>query len=212
MRNITKSAEPVSLTAWRATDPTDYNGYKEKDVLRDSLAREQRGICCYCQCRIRPEIGSMKVEHWHSHDRFPNERLVYRNLLGGCMGGEGTRGRDQHCDTYKGDKGLCLNPADPSYDIEAVIHFLNDGRVTSTYAPLDKELNSVLNLNQEFLQNNRKRVLESFKLLLRKKGTLNRGEWEHLLERWTGRNHDGELEPYCGVIIYWIRKRLAREA
>jgi uncharacterized protein (TIGR02646 family) len=211
MRNIIKRPEPAGLTAWRATNPTDYNGYRDMDTLRDSLATEQCGICCYCQCRIYSAYNLIKVEHWHSHDQYPQERLVYRNLLGACLGGKGKPGTDQHCDTYKGDKDLCRNPADPAHNVEAVIQFLSDGRVTSSNALLEEQLNSVLNLNHSFLRNNRKQVLKSFiELLQRRSGRLNRGEWQHLLDDWSGANHKDALRPYCGVIIYWVNKHLAR--
>lgn len=156
MRNITKDPEPPSLTAWRATNPTDYNGYPDKDELRESLEAEQRGLCCYCQSRIRAEIGAMKIEHWASHSGHPNLRLVYSNLLGSCMGGEGKPGRDQHCDTYKGERDLCRNPADPSHDVETVLQFLNDGRITSSNQLFKEQLDSVLNLNHPFLVNQRR--------------------------------------------------------
>jgi len=213
MRNITKGPEPTSLTAWRATNPRDYNGYQDKDAIRDSLIAEQRGICCYCQSRIRPEIGSIKIEHWASHSGHPDLRLVYSNLLGACMGGEGKPGRDQHCDTYKGEQDLCRNPAVYSHDVEVVLRYLNDGRITSSNELFNEQLNSVLNLNHPFLMNSRKEVLDSLKTMLRiRGGTLRQSEWEQILEDWTGANHDGELRPYCNVIIYWVRKHLARSS
>jgi uncharacterized protein (TIGR02646 family) len=211
MRNISKKAEPRSLTTWRATNSTDYNGYQDKDTLRDALVAEQRGICCYCQSRIYPAFNLMKVEHWHSHKHYPQERLVYRNLLGVCLGGQGKPGKVQHCDTYKSDKDLCRNPADPAHNVDAVIHYLSDGRITSSVDELNEQLDSVLNLNLESLKESRKRQLESFiKLLQRKSGRLNRAFWQQLLDRETGANHDLELRPYCGVIVYWVRKHLAR--
>ncbi len=212
MRKISKQSEPTSLIAWRATNPTDYNGYMDKNTLRDSLVSEQRGICCYCQCRIHSGYNRMKVEHWQSHERYPQERLVYRNLLGACLGGHGMPGRFQHCDTYKGDRDLCRNPADPDHNVDALIRYLSDGRVTSSNEELKEQLDSVLNLNLESLVESRKQQLVSFiKLLHLKPGQLNRAFWQRLLDRETGANHDRELRPFCGVIIYWARKHLERK-
>jgi uncharacterized protein (TIGR02646 family) len=211
MRNITKRPEPPTLTAWRATNPTDFDGYQDKDTLRDSLAAEQRAICCYCQSRIRPEIGSMKIEHWASHSGHLNLRLVYSNLLGACMGREGKPGRDQHCDTYKGDKDLCRNPAEPAHDVEAVLHYLIDGRMASSNELFNEQLNSVLNLNHPFLMNARKQELNSLKELLRiRGGALSRRQWERLIEERSGANDNGNLRPYCNVVLYWARRHLAR--
>jgi hypothetical protein len=47
MRNIAKGAEPQSLTAHRARTHSTYNNYREMQELRESLVREQRGLCCY---------------------------------------------------------------------------------------------------------------------------------------------------------------------
>jgi uncharacterized protein (TIGR02646 family) len=211
MRNITKQPEPASLTAWRQTNPTDYNGYAYKDGLRDSLVYEQRGICCYCQCRIYSSYDTMKIEHWASHRHYPQQRLVYRNLLGACLGGKGKPGTNQYCDSFKGEQELCRNPADPAHDVETVMHFKNDGSVTSTNAQLNEELNSVLNLNDDFLKNNRIGALESFKVLyLKRDANFTRNDWQRLLDDWSGANHNGELRPYCGVVIYWLKKRIAR--
>jgi hypothetical protein len=69
----------------------------------------------------------------------------------------------------------------------------------------------VLNLNHPLLVNQRKQVLDSLKKLLgMRKGTLKKGDWERILEDWSGAHHNEVLRPYCGVIIYWVRKKLAR--
>lgn len=211
MRNITKRQEPTSLTTWRQTNRTDYNGYSDKDALRDSLISEQRGICCYCQSRIYSSWDTMKIEHWKSHRHYPQQRLVYRNLLGACLGGKGSPPSNQHCDTYKEDRELCRNPADPSHNIEATIHYKIDGSIASTNVQLNDELQSVLHLNIDFLKNNRKGALESFKeLYLRRDAKLTRSDWQRLLDEWSGASDNGELRPYCGVVIHWLKKRIAR--
>jgi uncharacterized protein (TIGR02646 family) len=210
MRNITKSPEPHSLTAYRAANPTDYNGYPEKNALRASLVAEQGGVCCYCLARIRPKIGSMKIEHWRSHSGYPNLRLVYGNLLGACMGGEGQRGSDQHCDTYKAEKDLSRNPADPTHNVEAHMHFLSDGTITSDNATFNHELNAVLNLNHPFLKTSRKQVVLALQKTLQRRGTLTRQQWQRLHDEWRGQTNTGELHPFCSVVVYWIAKKLAR--
>ena len=127
MKNIIKGNEPQSLTEYRALNPSDFEGYPGKDQLRISLCSEQRGLCCYCMGRIRPMIGSMKIEHWQPQDRYEKQRLVYANLLGACMGGKGYRLKDQHCDTYKANRDLCRNPANPGDNVEAFILYGFDG-------------------------------------------------------------------------------------
>jgi hypothetical protein len=63
MRNIQKGSEPKSLTEHRCNTHSDYDNYADKEDLRVSLVKEQRGICCYCMQRIRSNSDDMKIEH-----------------------------------------------------------------------------------------------------------------------------------------------------
>jgi uncharacterized protein (TIGR02646 family) len=209
MRSIKKGKEPASLTEHRAATGADYDGYRDKDTLRTFLVKEQRGLCCYCLSRIRAERDAMKVEHWHCQDNYKDEQLLYANLLGACMGNEGRPGRDQHCDTRKGDRDVSRNPANPMDRIEEMIQFTGDGRIASNDTAFDAELNDVLNLNWTFLRNNRKATLTAFQGLLGR-GQLSRPSLERLLRLWNGEADTGELQPFCQVVVYWLRKRLAR--
>jgi uncharacterized protein (TIGR02646 family) len=209
MRTINKEREPSSLTEHRATDHASYDNYPDKDTLRVSLTREQRGLCCYCLSRI-PGARGVKVEHWHSRHNYPGEQLDYSNLLAACMGNEGRRKAVQHCDTYKGDRDLGRNPADPTHHVEDLIRFEGDGTIASDNPVFDAQINNVLNLNVPFLINNRKASLEALKATLAKRGTLPRATLERWLSDWNGDSHAGELKPFCQVVVYWLRKRLAR--
>lgn len=210
MRAIYKSHEPASLAEHRCQASADYNNYKDKDTLRQSLFAEQRGLCCYCLSRIRPLPGQIKIEHWHCQDNYPAEQLDYGNLLGACLGNEGQPRGQQYCDTRKGNERLSRNPANPAHQIEQFVRFEGDGRISSNDAAFDAELNGVLNLNAKFLQNNRKAVLDAFKLTLVKRDNLPRQTLERWLKEWNGETHIEELEPFCQVVVYWLRKRLAR--
>lgn len=211
MRNITKSAEPSSLTAWRAEQPTNYLEYRDKDILRDHLIAEQRGLCCYCQCRIRAEWNAMKIEHWASHSGHENLRLVYSNLLAACNGHKGSRKRDQHCDTFKDDKILARNPANPEHNVEALLHYFSDGRITSSNTEFNDHLDSVLHLNLAWIKNNRKQALASLIALIQRRGdSMSRTRWEKVLAEFSGTADNSELPEYQGVGVYWIRKHLNR--
>ncbi|MGO9261780.1 MAG: retron system putative HNH endonuclease [Bryobacteraceae bacterium] len=211
MRAIRKGVEPKSLVEHRVTPGADYEGYRDKDVLRASLVREQRGICCYCLSRIRAEWAAMKIEHWHSQANYPAEQLDYSNLLAACLGGKGSRREGQHCDTRKGDRDLSRNPANPMHRIEEFIRFPGGGRVESTDPAFETEINEVLNLNQAYLVKQRKRVLDGFTEALRKwDGPLPRGVLEKHVREWNGELGSGELKPFCQVVVYYLRKRLAR--
>jgi uncharacterized protein (TIGR02646 family) len=210
MRNIQKKTEPTSLTQHRCNTNTDYDNYAEKDDLRASRVSEQRGICCYCMKRIRPDSTNMKIEHWQSQDRYPQRQLEYNNLLGACPGGEGQNKDKQHCDTKKGNRDLTFNPANPSHNVEGKIRFLGDGTVKSDDTQFDTEIKEVLNLNEGALVRTRKGVLEAFRKGLIQKQPSD-ADIRKELSKWNGDN-GGELEPFCQVVVYYLRKKIDKMA
>ncbi len=219
MRAITKLPEPRSLVQHRATAHADYDNFSDKDTLRTQLVEEQRGLCCFCGGRIRASQGGMKIAHWMPRTPFPEHQLDYWNLLGACLGNEGQPLERQHCDTHQGNSRLSRNPANPDHRIEESLQFLPDGTIASQDPLLARELGQrrqdgefnegVLNLNLSFLRTNRVSALKGFTEGLRKRGHLSRPILENLLRQWRGDN-PGQLEAYAPVIVYWIRKRLAR--
>ena len=129
------------------------------------------------------------------------------NLLGACIGNEGQPPKKQHCDTRKGNRVLSRNPANPAHAIDDFIEFASDGRVFSKDPGFDTELKDVLNLNFAFLKNNRKAVLAAFTESLRR-GAVKKRTLEKLLRKWQGESGAGDLQPYCQVVVYWLRKSL----
>ena len=213
MRAIAKGPEPPSLTAHRLIPSGGYEDYPDKDALRCSLSAEQRGLCCYCMGRIRPDANSMKIEHWRSQARYPLEQLSYRNMLGACLGGEGQPPGLQHCDTRKGDQDLRWNPADPNRDIALRLSYGADGTIVSDDCEFDRQLNDVLNLNLPMLKQRRKGVLDAvLEWWRREKSRLRGPVSRRRIERERDRHAagTGELTPYCQVAVWWLQQRIAR--
>ncbi|BDD88634.1 retron system putative HNH endonuclease [Desulfofustis limnaeus] len=205
MRTIQKNDEPASLTAHRQQPHADYDNYADKDTLRQSLVTEQRGLCCYCQSRIRPDKASMKIEHWQCQATYPARQLDYRNLLGACLGGHGRPEREQHCDTRKGNRALCFCPADPAHPVERCIKFLGNGKIASDDVAINTALNDILNLNLGQLVSNRKAVIDAFKQRLGR-GNFNAARE---LQKWDG-TQPGDLPEYAQVMVFWLEKKIAR--
>ena len=213
MRSITKGAEPLNLAQHRRIAHSDYDNFPHKDVLRQALVTEQRGICCYCMGRIRPSPESMKIEHWLCQACFTYEQLSYRNLLGACLGGEGQPGQKQHCDTRKGNQALRWNPAEPAHQIETRVRYELDGSIRGYEDVFDSQLNDVLNLNLPLLKQGRKGILDAVL-----------DWWKHEKDRGSGRVQrerlirkrdqrvagNGQLEPYCQVAVWWLDQGIAR--
>lgn len=209
MKPITKGVEPASLTAHRRMSYSDYDNYKEKDELRDALVEEQRGLCCYCMGQISSDWGTMKIEHWRCRSRCKCKQLDYSNLLGACLGGAGYSRRFQHCDTYKGNKDLRWNPADPSHNIETRLLYTADGSIESDDDEFNTQLQEVLNLNLSLLMAQRKRVLDAILEWWeheKKQGPVPRGILKQKRDQWTG--GAGVLQPYCQVVVWWLDQRL----
>lgn len=206
MRSITKDGEPASLTAHRQQPHADYNNYADKDALRQSLVAEQRGQCCYCQSRIRPDTASMKIEHWKCQAEHPARQLDYRNLLGACLGGHGRPERDQHCDTRKGNSEISYCPANPAHSIDTRIRFLGNGQIRSPEGEFDRQLGEVLNLNLGLLTLNRKAVLSAFQQRLQ---TGKKFDPTKELSKWDG-SQGQELPEFSQVIVYYLNKKLRR--
>jgi uncharacterized protein (TIGR02646 family) len=210
MRTIQKGPEPPTLTRHRIQQKqkqhADYDNYADKETLRIALVAEQRGLCCYCQSRIRPSPEHMKIEHWQCQDAHPDRQLDFSNLHGACLGGEGRPYREQHCDTRKGNDVLCFSVCDPTRPIENKIHFKGDGRISSDDPAIEHDINGVLNLNLAWLVSNRKGVLTSFQERLARGQRLDPARE---LAKWDG-SQSGELEPFAQVVVYYLRKRQAR--
>jgi hypothetical protein len=152
----------------------------------------------------------MRIEHWHSQWAYPAEALDYANLLGACLGGEGQPWTKQHCDVRKGKRNLSKNPATPMHRVAELLRFRGDGQIISDNPTFDQEINDVLNLNGAFLRSNRKSALDGFLGMVRKRGDLSRITLERWLRDWNGESDSGQLHPFCQVVVYWLRKRLAR--
>lgn len=208
MRTIQKGPEPATLTQHRRQPHADYDNYADKAALRQALVAEQRGLCCYCQSRIRATPEGMKIEHWQCQADHPARQIDFSNLHGACLGGHGRPEREQHCDTRKGNNGLCFSVCDPAHPIERQIRFLGDGKISADDVAIDECINAVLNLNLPRLVSNRKAVLAAFQQCLQDG---RRVDPARELPKWDGRE-PGELPEFAQVIVYWLRKRQARAA
>lgn len=214
MMNISKGKEPAALTQYKSQPDPQYDGPQftsVKDAIRQQLLDEQGYLCAYCMGRIDNDQSNMKIEHWHSQKNYPAKRLDYKNMLAVCCGNEGDIPKNQHCDTKKADQDLCYQPTNPNHDIANKIAYLIDGTMTSNDALLQRQLEDILNLNYFRLKRNREKVLKRVKQQLgAKPGTRSPNEIKRLLQVWQTRDRDGKYQPYCGVAIHYLKKKLSK--
>ena len=189
------------------TSHASYDNYPDKDKLREVLLSEQGGLCCYCMGRIPDKQGKVKIEHWQSVANYPQNQLIYQNLLATCKGGEGEKYSNQYCDTRKGGKDLLFNPANPAHHAKLGISYGTDGTIQSRNPDFDRQLNDTLNLNYSSIKNHRKGVYDSLVMLL-KLHTISRKRLEKQISMLSYPSE--QLEPYVGVAIWWLEKKLAK--
>ncbi|QQZ28730.1 TIGR02646 family protein [Thiothrix subterranea] len=211
MRAIQKQQEPDELTQYRLQPCAMYDGDASftpvKAKIREHLLGEQGHLCADCMQRIR--VDTMKIEHWQCQDNHPNAQLDYKNMLGVCTGNEGQPPKNQTCDTRKGNADLKYHPANPTHRIDSQIKYLGNGKVLADDPEFDQQLNTVLNLNYSRLVQNRKRIVDDvIRLLGKKDGSRTPAQIQKILEHWLVPNRDNQLQPYSGVAVYFLTKRL----
>ncbi len=228
MIHVRKGPPPVALTSFRqtldtSTDPprrARYDGpafTEVKAAIRVALCEEQRHVCCYCTDRITLASDAMKVEHrvpQHGPNAAPSRDLDWANLLGACSGSKPRhRGADAlHCDSAKGDAALTLDPTNESH--VATISYTRGGRITSSNARFDAELNEVLNLNLDALVELREGALAELTRLLHERHGVNDLPVAKLRKL---RDHlrtppDGRLRPFAGYLCWWLERAIDRRA
>lgn len=153
-------------------------------------------------------ITELKISNFNGFESRQLDFHPHFNLL---VGDNATgKRREQHCDSFKGQRDLSRNPANPLHRVEEFTRFEGNGRISSNDPAFAAELDAVLNLNQSLLVNNRKAVPGAFMEALPRIGPVQKATLERWLREWNGESTSGELRPFCQVVVYWIRKRLAR--
>ncbi len=213
MKKIIKQSEPRSLVEHRAkqraNENADYDNYPDKDKLRESLLNEQGYLCCYCMSRIT--LDWMKTEHWKPQTKYESLQLEYRNLMGACKGGEGSRPQKQHCDTRKGESEIIINPVEGDKNCENLIRYRPDGEIYSTDTSINRDLNETLNLNLEFLKKNRKVALDVVLDQLRKKfpdKTWTTNIRQKIINDLSDKDANGYYSEYCQIAIWYLKYKL----
>lgn len=212
MIRINKSREPISLTTYRSQAGAVYDGPNftpVKDAIRLSLLQEQGYVCAYCMRRIKQ--NNMKVEHYRCQNAHKQLQLCYTNLFACCDGNEGNPVKSQTCDTRKGSKNLTVDLLTNTPNISNIISYSTSGKIKSSNATVNSELNDVLNLNQSRLVANRKALLEAVEEELGKKaGGRTSAEITTLLRFYTSRDTNQKFKEYYGVAKFYLEKKLRR--
>lgn len=206
MRRIDKGAEPVFLAGCRTAPGADWDttvtGAQKQDA-RERLCAEQRRLCCFCEGRIRPEVGAMKIAHFMPQTSDRAQMFLWSNLYGACRGNEGRKPKEQHCDTRQGS--ACLDERlRPTRLPAGTIGYTMAGKVASGDEKIQADLDERLNLNLPRLVANRKAAQDAMITGMR------RGSWTLMdirreLQRLQNA-HDPEPPEYLSFLVWTLER------
>ena len=205
MIKINKGTEPAEWTAKKLT--SGFNKYEPIAELRVSLLQEQGQICAYCMRRIpvkdRNESETSKIEHIKSRDSYHHLQLKYDNMVICCPG---NINGEYHCDKSKGNLAITFSPFDISTQ-RSVSYGTKDGTIKSNLSNINDDINSILSLNNRMLKANRLKELQGIVSVLDKK-KWKKSQLEIKLQEWSKLSNKGTLKPYCGIVIWFLEKKL----
>lgn len=125
----------ASKTAKFKADPAK-SVWKEP-YIDARLLEMSHNKCCYCECKIGEESKYMEVEHFHDKKKYPDEVVVWNNLLPSC----------RSCNGSKHTHDTIANPiVNPTTDIPSVHLAFKDFRYKAK-DQIGEETISALNLN-----------------------------------------------------------------
>lgn len=204
MRKIIKSKEPQEWTEYRLTPNVDYQSIPE---LRESLLKEQGYICAYCMRSIpnkdKNSNEDSRIDHILSRERHPNKKLDYQNMVICCPG---AISNDFHCDKRKSENDITFSLFNDSF-ISTLKYNTKSGEIKSSNPEWNKEINTILNLNNELLKTNRLEVINGIISVLKSK-QWKTGEIRKKLEDWDHKNKNGKYKSYCGIVVWYLNKKL----
>lgn len=211
MRRIEKGKEPKEWLKYRMTPGVEYQAIPE---LRKSLLKEQGYVCAYCMRRIpvrdKDEKGTpfqedSRIEHIKCRDRYPELQLDYSNMVICCPGAVTM---DFHCDRKKENTDITFDLFSQAF-IETLSYSSKDGSIKSSNADYDNQINEVLNLNNKRLKANRLSVLREVINVMGKE-RWKKSQISHALMAWDSMDKDGRFRPYCGIVVWFMRRVLER--
>ena len=174
MKHIVKGKSPGKFEDWKNKASENWQPSwdnfqnPEKKIVKKELLIEQGYICCYCGLRIENDI-STEIEHIKPRRECVGgeeyKALDYNNFPASCNGSaKEPKPREMHCNNYRGDKSLVINPLDS--DCENKFLYTSDGIVISKDSKdeIENFIKNVLNLNAAKIKNRREKIIEALEI------------------------------------------------
>ena len=174
MKHIVKGESPEEFEDWKNKENENWQPSwdnfqnPEKSIVKEELLIEQGYICCYCGFRIENDVFT-EIEHIKPRIECVGDEeykaIEYNNFLASCNGSaKEPKPRELHCNNYRGDKPLMINPLDP--DCENNFLYTSDGIVISKDSKdeIESFIKNVLNLNATKIKNRREKIIEALEI------------------------------------------------
>lgn len=204
MRKILKQLEPREWTKHRLTPGAKYEAVPE---LRKALLEEQEYLCAYCMRRIpirdTNSNESTRIDHILSRTKHPELQLNYSNMVVCCPGAITS---DFHCDKQKGENDITINLFEDHF-FDTLSYSSKDGRIKSSDAESDRQINELLNLNHALLKRNRLETLRGVILMLNRIGWTS-SNIRHQIEIWNQKDQQGHYKPYNSIVVWFLKKKM----
>lgn len=105
MIKLVRKSAPEKLNSSFVQDKTKEfketrNNVWNVDWLKEELMRLSHNKCAYCECSLEVESNYMEVEHFKDKSQYPDDVLLWDNLLPSC----------KHCNGHKSDHDVVTEP------------------------------------------------------------------------------------------------------
>ena len=147
----------------------------------------------------------MKIEHWRCQSRNPERQLQYSNLMAACHG-RGPAATARIATPAKARPGYRKKSCSSTDHVDKVIRCTGGGRNSSDDAAFDAEINLVLNLNARHLVNERRDVLDLFKVGLGVNTGFQGNASRSCYESGTAPTQTENFGPTVKSVVYWLQE------
>ena len=192
-----------------------------KEVIREQLLKEQKGLCGYCMRRIENDTHS-SIEHIIPIESDGEGALDYKNMMLCCDGGRDTDGKPHvlSCDAAKGSTEITVSPY--NRDHMKKIRYNHDGQIViyPHDAAIEHDINDILHLNGVMDENGhvqydtsteivagRRQAYRAYQTYM-KKVSGKKGLKSILEHRRDEIQNAEQYIEYAGVWIYFLNRKL----
>lgn len=202
--------EPQSWIDYKNTPGVDYAPHPD---LRNALRDEQGHICAFCMRRIPlskrdpNEAEFSKIAHLLTRRNHPGLKFDFDNMVLCCAG---NINGEAHCDKSQGSTDITLPLFYPQLQ-ESISYGSYTGEIKSSDKNWNTQLKDVLKLNNSLLKLNRLETLNGIRQILEAK-KWKKAKIQEKLNEWSNFDSQQMLKPYCGIVIWYLEKKLRAAA